>query len=266
MNTPVYIEVLTPRHDTEDLDRDLQRFAGKYRKVLDGGFVVSIPDNPLGRPRFQMAEVVSELGLPLPASRILLHLNTFHTRPDLDAILAGAADMGIRNLLAVSGDGGPRLHKLEPEDLGADTNTITSVELLEHINGRYPGIFHCGVAFNPYEPQRHELEKMKRKIDAGARFIITQPVMGPDERINALRPFGIPVAVGAWMSKRLELLSECVGQQLEDRPYDPMVNLRNLSRDYPDFGVYLSMLGFLSQLPQLNGILLIPDCAVASPA
>ena len=61
---------------------------------------------------------------------------------------------------------------------------------MRYIAREHPGAFRCGVAFNPYEPQEAELEKMKRKIDAGAEFIITQPIIGCDDRVLALRRSG----------------------------------------------------------------------------
>jgi methylenetetrahydrofolate reductase (NADPH) len=154
----------------------------------------------------------------------------------------------------VSGDGSQRLHRLEPAEVAIDCATVTSVELLRYIDREYPGRFHCGVAFNPYEPQDAELEKMKRKVNAGARFIITQPIIGRDERLAGLAPFGLPVVLDAWMSKKLHLLSECVGHEIpEGTPYDPMENLRELRRNYPDYGLYLAILGFKTQYPLLPG-------------
>jgi methylenetetrahydrofolate reductase (NADPH) len=133
--------------------------------------------------------------------------------------------------------------------------TVTSVELLRYIDREHPGRFTCGVAFNPYEPQDAELEKMKRKVEAGASFIITQPIIGRDERLDALAPFGLPVVLDAWMSKKLHLLSECVGHEIpEGTPYDPMENLRELRRNYADYGLYLAILGFKTQYPLLPDI------------
>jgi hypothetical protein len=57
------------------------------------------------------------------------------------------------------------------------------------------------------------------------------------------------------MSKKLHLLSECVGHEIpEGTPYDPMENLRDLRRFYPDYGLYLAILGFKTQYPLLQGI------------
>ena len=109
------------------------------------------------------------------------------------------------------------------------------------------------MAFNPYEPQDHELDKMQRKLDAGAEYICTQPVIGKDERLDALAKFKLPVIVDAWMSKKLHLLSECVGYTIpEDHPYDPIANLYDLQKHYPYCGLYLALLGFKTQYPLLK--------------
>ncbi len=252
----LHVEILTPKQDSAKLDADIETFALRYQAVIDQGYIACITDNPMGRLSFQAIDMLRELELETPAEQVLIHLNTFHTKSALDDILNAAIDMGLKYLLVVSGDGNERLSKLTPESIAATANTVTSVELLDYIQRVYPGRFHCGVAFNPYEPQEHELEKMRRKIDAGARFIITQPVIGRDERVLKLKEFGMPVVIDAWMSKKLHLLSECVGYTIaEDFPYDPMDNLRRLRRMYPGWGLYLALLGFTTQLPLLPGIL-----------
>jgi methylenetetrahydrofolate reductase (NADPH) len=199
--------------------------------------------------------VLPELGLDVKPEQLMLHLNTFHTRQQLDEILNKAAEIGIKYILAISGDGSERLPKLSAESIGMSVNTITSVELMQFINKAYPGVFTFGVAFNPYEPQDHEIEKMHRKIEAGAQFIITQPVLGRDERVMAVKKLGLPVVVEAWMSKKLSLLSKCVGYDIpEGTPYDPMANLKELVQIYPDCGFYLALLGVKTQLPFVRDI------------
>jgi methylenetetrahydrofolate reductase (NADPH) len=185
----------------------------------------------------------------------MVHINTFHPRKEFDEILGTFKDAGGRHLLVVSGDGSQRLHRLEPDEVGIDCKTVTSVELIRYIDREFPGRFTCGVAFNPYEPQDAELEKMKRKAAAGAAFIITQPIIGRDDRLAGLAPFGLPVTLDAWMSKKLHLLSECVGHEIpEGTPYDPLENLRDLRRNYPDYGLYLAILGFKTQYPLLQDL------------
>ena len=254
-NKIYHVEILTPKLSAPAIEDDLAKFGKKYRAVIDAGYVVCITDNPMGHLSVTAMEAIEALELPVHPDRLCVHLNTFHTKKGFDAILRAVHDAGGRDLLIVSGDGSRRLHRLEPDEVGIACQTVTSVELLRYIDREYPGRFHCGVAFNPYEPQDHELAKMERKVEAGARFIITQPIIGRDDRVDALRRFGLPVILDAWMSKKLHLLSECVGATIpEGTPYDPIQNLRDLRAYFPDFGLYLALLGFKTQFPQLKSI------------
>jgi methylenetetrahydrofolate reductase (NADPH) len=250
-----HVEILTPKQNSEKIEEDLENFAVKYKKIYDQGYVACITDNPMGNISFQAHEVIEELQLPVKGEQLMVHLNTFHKKDELDQLLNSVRKAGGKYLLIVSGDGTQRLHRLTPDELGMKGEAVTSVELLQYIQREYPGVFTCGVAFNPYEPQDHELEKMKKKKEAGAEFIVTQPVLGRDERVLALKQFGMPVIVDAWMSKKLHLLSECVGYTIpENTAYDPIANLKELRKQYPDFGLYLALVGYKTQFPLLKEI------------
>ena len=131
--TPYIIELLTPKQNDETFEQKLEQFAERYRRILDQGAVVSICDNPLGNLHFTAMEVMGAMELPFDPGRTLLHLNAFHRKVDLDAFLTEARDHGLKNLLVVSGDGGPRLPRLEPDELGSAAKSVTSVELLRYI-------------------------------------------------------------------------------------------------------------------------------------
>jgi methylenetetrahydrofolate reductase (NADPH) len=252
-----HVEILPPKQASEKLDADLERFESKFIQAISSGYIVCITDNAMGNLAFQGTELIEELGLEVPENQVAIHLNTFHTKEDLDTILTTCADKKIRDLLIVSGDGSERLHKLEPSEIGVTgVETITSVELLSYIKREYPDTFILGVAFNPYEPEEHEFEKMERKIDAGAEYIITQPVIEQHELVDKLvEKYDTPVILEAWMSKKISLLSEAVGYDIpEDTPYNPMANLASLHVNYPKSGVYLALLGFKKQYFKLDGI------------
>ena len=255
-----HVELQTPKQNVrtlEELEGKLQEFAGKYRTLIGQGHCVCITDNPMGLLSFQGTEVIRELGLSAPRGQLSIHLNTFHTPGDLERILDDCLALGVDNLLIISGDGSDRLPKLRPDQVDApDTASVTSVELIRHIHRRYGGRFELGVAFNPYEPRDHEMEKMRRKLDAGAAFIVTQPILGRHEALDRLlEQVDVPVVVEAWMSRKLHLLSQCIGYEIpENTVYDPMGTLRELTKNYPSCGLYLSMLGFKTQLPHLREI------------
>jgi 5,10-methylenetetrahydrofolate reductase len=245
-----HIEIIPPKQDSEKLESDLKLFASKLERVMNSGFTASITDNAMGLLAFQGHECIEELGLDIKPEQILIHLNTFHTKKNLDEILSSCLRLGIRSVLAISGDGSTRLPKLRPAEVESeDTLAVTSVELIRYIRKHYPD-FTVGVAFNPYEPEKHEFEKLDRKLSSGASFVITQPIIEQNAVIDRLlREYaGLPVTIEAWMSKKLYLLSDVVGYPIpEDAEYDPLATLDKLQRIYPQCGFYLSLLGFKTQ-------------------
>lgn len=252
-----HVEIIPPKQDSQKLEEDLGLFASKFERVMESGFTASITDNAMGLLAFQGHECLVELGLRARPDQVLIHLNTFHTRQDLDEILTTCEELGITSVLAISGDGSPRLPKLKPSDLEAEgTAAVTSVELTRYIRKHYPE-FTVGVAFNPYEPEEHEFEKLRRKLDAGAEFVITQPIIDRNSVVDRLlseHP-DLPVVVEAWMSKKLFLLSDVVGYPIpEDAAFDPVRTLEELLGKYPECGFYLSLLGFKTNYTDVEEI------------
>ena len=83
-----------------------------------------------------------------------------------------------------------------------------------------------------------------------------EPVVGKDPNVDGLKNIGIPVVIEAWMSKKLHLLSECVGYEIpEDTEYDPIAALKELQELYPQCGLYLALLGYKTQYPILKDVL-----------
>ncbi len=250
-----HIEMTPPKHSSQNIDVELERFAERFERIQESGFIASITDNAMGRLAFQTYEMIDELELVPRPDQVLIHLNTFHTKEVLDHILDHAQAHGIRNILALTGDGSEKMYKLEPEELEApDVKVTTSVELIKYIYKHYPD-FIVGAAFNPYEPPESEFAKLDRKIAAGAKYVITQPIVGQDEQVDRLRREypDLPVIVECWMSKKLYLLADIMEKDIpEDFPYDPMAELDNLQRIYPDCSNYLAMIGYKTQYPVIE--------------
>lgn len=251
MFTSAYlVEILTPkRTDPIEAKDKINLFAERYYRVLDSGLGLSVPDNPMGQPRFSLLEMIEQLGLPVETEMTVMNLNTFHTKAELDRLLTTAADLGVTYLLVVRGDGGPKLSKLDAKSIGGTKNVATTIDLLRYINTEYQGTFTAGCAYNQYSPMPFELNRLTEKIAAGAHFVITQPVIGKDPNVDALFGYGIPVVIEAWMSKNLELLFRSVRKTGDEKAteYDPVSNLQTLHEAYPDSCIYLSMLGFKKQ-------------------
>jgi methylenetetrahydrofolate reductase (NADPH) len=256
---PYIIELLTPKRSSEgSMDHLLNRFAERYSRIMDAGCGVSIPDNPMGQPRLGALDSMALMGLAIDPERVVMNLNTFHQKSELDDLLQTAAENGLRYILVVRGDGGPLLPKLDPQSIGGEKSVATSIDLIRYINRAFAGRFVTGGAFNPYQPMPFELDRLRQKIDAGAKFTVTQPLIGQDGHVDKLDGLDIPVVVEAWMSANIELLLKSVGQANDDsaRAFDPVDNLKALHKAYPQSCVYLSMLSFKKDwkdlLPRLH--------------
>ncbi|MCL6566872.1 MAG: bifunctional homocysteine S-methyltransferase/methylenetetrahydrofolate reductase [Acidobacteriia bacterium] len=130
----------------------------------------------------------------------------------LQATLLGAWSVGgVRNVLALTGD--PPSLGDHPETSGVyEVDSIGLVRVLARLNagtdwaGKQLGgatNFTIGVALNPVaEDLDYEIERFRRKIEAGAHFAMTQPLFDPAyweafvEKLGAPPP--IPVLVGIW--------------------------------------------------------------------
>jgi methylenetetrahydrofolate reductase (NADPH) len=256
---PYIIELLSPKKSAgTQLKQLLDKFAERYTLALDLGCGVSVPDNPMGQHRLSFVECLERCGLQANPEKVVMNLNTFHRKEELDFLLNKAAELGVRNLLVVRGDGGQELPQLDPKSIGGKHSVATSIDLISYIHSAWPGQFITGAAFNPYKSMGFEMNHFEKKVEAGAHFVITQPLICHEPLINDLRKFNIFVVVEAWMSTNIELFYKSIGQEVEEysTPFDPLKNLEDLHRAYPDDCVYLALLDFdkdlRNYLPRLS--------------
>ena len=263
-NYPYIVELLSPKRSLEDqaVDHHLDRFADRYQRIIDAELGLSVPDNPMGQPRMGALESIGLKNLPLDPDKVFMNLNTFHTKNELDEILTMAVLAKLKYILVIRGDGGTLLSRVDPKSIGGKRSVATSIDLIRYINVEFSGQFITGAAYNPYKPVSFELKHMEKKIDAGAKFAVTQPIIGRDQSVDKLKMLNIPIIVEAWMSKNIDLLFKSVGKEKDERAenYDPIENLKALHAIYPDCCVYLSMLSFRQDWNQI-----LPKCIKQHP-
>jgi methionine synthase I (cobalamin-dependent)/5,10-methylenetetrahydrofolate reductase len=172
----------------------------------------------------------------------------------LESQLLGAHAEGIRNVLAVTGD--PPEVGDYPGSRGVyEVDAIGLVQLMSHLNRGedYNGrsidaatSFHIGVAVNPSAHDLElELERYRRKIEAGAHFAMTQIVFDLEyldrflDRLGGESP--IPVLVGifpVWShALALRLHNEVPGIIVPD---DVQEALREAGPDGPQVGMEIA--------------------------
>ncbi len=138
----------------------------------------------------------------------------------LESMLLGAHAEGVRNVLAVTGDppevgdypGARGVYEIDSIGL---TQLMTSLNRGEDFNGRpidAPTSFFPGVAVNPTPDDMDvELERFEKKLEAGAKFAMTQIVFDAEpldrfaERLGGKWPIPVLVGVFPLTSHRLAL-------------------------------------------------------------
>ena len=198
-------ELVSPKGVTTD--RVLKQARKLAHHGVDG---INIPDGPRASSR------MSALAMAVLIQRhvnieVLLH----YTCRDRNVIgmqsdLLGAWALGIRNILAVTGDP-PKLGNYPDATAVYDVDAIGLTNILWRLNHGFdvaknpigkPTGFLVGVGANPGALNLdEELRRLDYKVEAGAEFIITQPVF--DLRIfeaflKRIEHIKIPLLTGLW--------------------------------------------------------------------
>jgi methionine synthase I (cobalamin-dependent)/5,10-methylenetetrahydrofolate reductase len=174
--------------------------------------VVDINSNPVARVMMDSlvtaGEIEHQIGIPTIPHVTTREINIM----GLQSLMLGAwGALKLRNILAVTGD--PPLVGEYPEAKGVyEVDSIGLVKILANFNrgmdwaGKSlgtPTAFTIGVAVNPTaEDMGREIERFQAKVDAGAHFVMTQPIFDLDQWEAFLtcwgKPLPIPFLIGLW--------------------------------------------------------------------
>jgi len=172
-----------------------------------GAEIVDINDGSLGRIRMAV----------LPTAVLVrdatgLEINMHFTCRDrnlmgIQADLLGAHALDVRNILAMTGDP-PRAGDYVNATAVFDVDAIGLIRILARMNEGAdatgnsigePTAFCIGAVLNPAADPGLEVERLLKKIEAGARWLQTQPVYdldGLDRILERAGPLPVPVVVG----------------------------------------------------------------------
>jgi methionine synthase I (cobalamin-dependent)/5,10-methylenetetrahydrofolate reductase len=168
-----------------------------------GADCINIADSPMARVRMSCM-ALARLIQDHQGMETIIHFTTRDRNlMAIQAELLGAHALGIRNILALTGD--PLRVGDYPNTTGVwDIDSIGLIKVLRGLNEGHDAVdsslgakasFHIGCALNlnmTDEETDREIEKYQRKLEAGADFIMTQPIydIAPLERF--LRRAGKP--------------------------------------------------------------------------
>lgn len=179
------------------------------RLLKEGGVdVINVADGPRASARMGnlalCARVQNEVGLPA-----IMHVTTRDRNIlGLVAHLLCAHDMGVNNLVVITGDP-PKMGDFPDASAVYDTDSIGLLRIVDGLNRGYdPGgkplggatSFLSATGAEPAAPEYdNELQRLRQKVEAGAEFVMTQPVYDVavlDRFIEDARPLGVPILVG----------------------------------------------------------------------
>lgn len=193
----------------------------------------------------------------------------------LQADLLGAAALGVKNILAVTGD--PAQIGDYPEATSVfDTDSVGLVHVLSRMNqgedlagnpiGEPPG-FLIGASFNPTaEDLDEEIGKLRRKVEAGAHAFWTQPVFEIGALENALARIGedeVCILVGLMplrSARQAEFLHhEVPGIHIPRHVREKLAALS--TEDAPKYGVEVAQKLLAEAQPLVGGAYIMPPAS-----
>jgi len=182
--------------------------AGAAALKAAGADAINLAENPLARVRMGnigLARIIQEqIGIEVIPHITCRDRNLLGLQSDL----MGASLLGIRSILAVTGDPA-RLGDQNGASSVFDLNSFGLIKLLADLNSGVNGLgesisgstgFTIGCAFNPNTPKLAvQVARLEKKVAAGARFVQTQPVYEAETvraMVESTAHLGIPLLPG----------------------------------------------------------------------
>lgn len=200
-----FVEILPPRG--VDASKEI---AGAKLCKEHGIDCINVPDGPRASARMS-AQVTCQLMQEQAGIETVLH---FCCRDrnilGIQSELLGAHTAGVRNLICITGDP-PRMGTYPDATAVFDVDSIGLTNIVNNLNsgldiggnpmGSQTALL-CGVGANPGALNMdEEIRRTEWKVQAGAEYIVTQPVFDLsqlEEFLRRIEGFKIPVIAGIW--------------------------------------------------------------------
>ena len=168
---------------------------------------LNVGDSPMARTHMSAVSMSVMLLQAVGAEPIVHFVTRDRNLIALEGDLLGAHVLGLRNILCLRGDPprGPGYQRA----IGVwDVGSIGLIRVLKGMNEGVdasgnsigqPASFFVGAAANPMAPVDMEMKVTRRKLEAGADFLLTQPVFDVEaasDFLEAVKRLKIPVILG----------------------------------------------------------------------
>lgn len=199
------VEVVPPRG--YDLSSILEKAQTLHRRGVDA---VNLPDGPRASSRISPLAVALHIQREAQIEAILHFCARDRNLIGMQADLLACAACGVGNILFITGDP-PKLGSYPDASGVFDADSIDLCRLQAQLN---QGVDLGGQAIEPkteavigigadpsaVDPER-EAQRFREKVEAGAEFVITQPVFDPEALLRFLDSVAdapIPTIAGIW--------------------------------------------------------------------
>ena len=199
------VEIVPPKGI--DIRKEVE--GAKFVKSV-GVDAVNIPDSPRASARMSNQALSLLMQQAVGIEAILHYTCRDRNVLGIQSDLLGAAATGIRNLLCITGDP-PKMGNYPDATAVFDVDSIGLVNIVHNLNrgldlgGNPIGTgtsFVIGVGANPGLPNLdEEIRRFEYKVQAGAEYVVTQPVFDLTLLENFLKRIEhcrIPVVAGIW--------------------------------------------------------------------
>src|ERR1017187_10923662 len=175
-----------------------------------GVHAINVPDSPRASARMSAQSLCIQIQQHTGIETILHYTCRDRNILSIQTDLLGASSIGLRNILCLTGDP-PKLGNYPDATEVFDVDSIGLVNIAQRLNhGLDIGansigastIFTIGCAANPGVPDvEHELRRFFFKVEAGAEYVITQPVFDLrllEQFLERIKDHRIPIIAGIW--------------------------------------------------------------------
>ena len=199
------VEIVPPKGI--DIRKEIE--GAKFVKSV-GVDAVNIPDSPRASARMSNQALSLLMQQAVEIEAILHYTCRDRNVLGIQSDLLGAAATGIRNLICITGDP-PKMGNYPDATAVFDVDSIGLVNLVHNLNrgldlgGNPIGAgtsFVIGVGANPGLPNLdEEIKRFEYKVQAGAEYVVTQPVFDIvllENFLKRIEHCRIPVIAGIW--------------------------------------------------------------------
>ncbi len=269
----VSVEVDPPRGLNPEKQIAGARLARQY-----GADAVNVADSPMARVRMSALVMAAQIQQQAGIETILHFTTRDRSLMGLQADLLGAHALGLRNILALTGDP-PSLGDTQNSSAVYDVDSVGLVHILNQFNqgqdleGKVLGQhsrFSISVACDPTRQDlRKEAGRLHAKLRHGAHFVMTQPIYSPQVWIRFTEiyeslygPIPVPVLIGILPLQSFKhasfLHNEVPGITLSAEALERM---RAAGRQGRQAGIDMGqeLLVDLQHAPHVQGVYLMPS-------